>query len=413
MASSRPGSTASPGGRVNCGEAVQIARKCGDKGVLAQCLYCYAGSLTPPIITPESAPFLREAIALEKEVGDDPSLLAKCLLHLGASLDERANGSEAESLMREALALHRAQVPPDDAHIANDLFVLGQCLLKEDKLDEAEAIARENVDFSHRVYDKDHINREFYLGLLGQVLMVRGKWEEAETLFKEASDSSPSNGRYWEMLGDLNGRRGQWEAAVKQLTRSVELTPSGDHYNGAFFLAVAQVQAGQLDEYRAHCHRFLNWCSDPRDNYGRYLAAVASLMLPVDGADLDRAMPICRYRRYSRAWRIAFQRIDVLQSAGRVSARAFVSAIDWAGRATSSSDEGHAGPAKAANYFIQACANAAIHEIEAGRAALARGNEIEKQIQSQASSEFMAKWADWTVANHLRQEAVKLLADKP
>jgi serine/threonine protein kinase/tetratricopeptide (TPR) repeat protein len=398
------------GGRITCGEAVQIARKCGDKGVLAHCLYYYAGSLTAPIITPESAPFLREAIALEKEAGDDPSFLARCLLHLGASLDDEPGyRAEAESMMREALALHRAQVPPDDAHIANDLFVLGQCLLKGGKLDEAEAIARENVDFSHRVYDKDHINREFYLGLLGHVLMVRGKWEAVETLFKEAVDSSPSNARYWEMLGDLNGRRGHWQAAVEQLTRTVELNPNVDGNNGAFFLAVALVRAGQLDEYRAHCHRFLERCSDARDHYGHYLAALASLMLPVEGADLDRA---CQYAD-SGAVREHGESLSSESTFGKALAEYrrghFASAIDWADRATNSSDEGHAGPAKAANYFIEACANAALREFETGRAALSRGDEFENQLQSHAASDFMAKWADWAVANHLRDEAVELM----
>jgi tetratricopeptide (TPR) repeat protein len=400
-------------GRVASSEAVKIARTCGDKGALAQCLYYYAKSLDAPIITSQATPYLREAVALEKEAGDDPSFLARCLLYLGASLDDRTKDCEAESLMREALALHRAQVPPDDARIANDLFLLGQCLLQEGKLDEAETIARENVDFSHRIYDKDHINREFYLGLLGHVLMMRGKWDEAEVLFQEASDSSPLNSRYWEMLGDLNGRRGHWETAIKHLTRSVELNPSNDHYNGAFFLAVALVQAGQFDEYRAHCRRFLEWQSDPRDHYGQYLAAVASLMLPVDGTDLDRA---CQYAD-SGAGRERGESLSSESTFCKALAEYrrghFASAFDWAGRATSSSDGGHAGPAKSANYFIQACANAAMHEMEAGRAALARGDEFEKQIQSQLASESMAKWSDWAISDRLRREAADLLAVQP
>ena len=197
--------------------------------------------------------------------------------------------------------------------------------------------------------------------------MMRDKWGEAKVLFEEASDSSPLNSRYLEMLGDLNGRRGQWGPAVKQLTRSVELNPSNDHYNGAFFLAVALIHAGQIDEYRAHCHRFLEWASDPRDHYGQYLAAVASLMLPVDGADLDRA---CQYAD-SGAVREQGESLSSESTFCKALAEYrrghFTSAIAWAGRATSSSDGGHAAPAKAANHFIVACANAAMHEIKVGR----------------------------------------------
>src|SRR5450432_889945 len=69
----------------------------------------------------------------------------------------------------------------------------------------------------------------------------------------------------------------------------VEVTPSGDGNNGAFYLAVALAQAGHLDRYREECHRFLERCSDPEDHFGQYRAAEASLMLPVKGADLDRA----------------------------------------------------------------------------------------------------------------------------
>ncbi len=360
-----------------------------------------------PLITLESAPFLREAVALEREAGDDPSFLARCLLYLGASLDEPA---EAESLLREGLALHRVQVPPDEANVATDLFMLSQCILKEGKLEEAEANAREIVDFSRRIYDKDHIKREYYLGFLGHVLMVRGKWDEAEALFQQAVDASPANGNYWRLLGALNGRRGHWETAAEQLSRCVELNPSSDHYNGAFFLAVALAQAGKLDQYRAHCHRFLEQCSNPEDHFAQYRAAEASLMLPVDGGDLDRA---CQYADSG-----ATPKNDKTYSSESTFCKAlaeyrrghFAAAIDWAGRATTSRDEGNAGPAKVANYFLQACANAAMREMEAGRAALARGDEFEKKLQSRASSDFSGEWADWAVADRLRREAADKLA---
>ena len=51
--------------------------------------------------------------------------------------------------------------------------------------------------------------------------------------------------------------------------------------------------------------------------------------------------------------------------------------------------------------------------LKSAEASLTRGDEIEKQVQSQVASESMAKWSDWAVANRLRREAADKLAEKP
>jgi tetratricopeptide (TPR) repeat protein len=290
--------------------------------------------------------------------------------------------------------------------------VLGQCLLKEGKLDEAEAIARENVDFSHRVYDKDHINREFYLGLLGHVLMVRGKWDEAEALFKEALDASPSNSRYWQQLGDLNARRGDWKSAVQQLTRTVELEPGEDGNRGSLSLAVALVQAGQLNEYRQHCHQFLERNRDTHEFGDADKAAKAGLFLPVDGADLDLACKLADFSATATEPKSFIGWAQFCKALAEYRRGHFDSAIDWAARAIASSIEENA-PAQAADYFIQAGAYAHLQQIESSRAALAKGDEFVQQARQQISGDFIGSWPEWAIADHLRQEAEKSLSDKP
>ena len=84
-------------GKVNAGEGVRIARSCGDKGILAHCLYYQAASSASYIAVSEEVPILREAIALEKDVGDDPKLLGICRRRLADALDEPGTHAEAES----------------------------------------------------------------------------------------------------------------------------------------------------------------------------------------------------------------------------------------------------------------------------------------------------------------------------
>ncbi len=172
-------------GMVTAGKGVEIARKCGDKGVLAHCLYLQAKSFAYFSTVAEETPILREATALEKEVGDDPSFLGVCMLHLASCLDESGTRAEAESLMRETLTLDRKHLDPNDRQIYSDLFLLAQCLLNEGKLDEAEAAAREVLEFDRRVLDKNHVGRVLAVAFLGHVLMIRDKWDQAEILFKE------------------------------------------------------------------------------------------------------------------------------------------------------------------------------------------------------------------------------------
>ncbi len=398
-------------GKLTADEGVRIARSCGDKGTLAHCLYYQAGSSASYIAIGEEVPILREAIALEKEVGDDPKLLGYCVRRLADALDEPGTHAEAESLMREALALHRQQSAPDDTAIASDLFMLAQCLMKQGKLDEAESTAREVVEFDRRVLDKDHIGRALAVGLLGHVLIERSKWEEAEALFKEALDASPSNYRYWQLLGQFNARRGNWPASVEQYSRAIELHPEvGDR--SPLFLAVALVQAGHLDEYRQLCHRFLEQCSGTHEFADADKAAKAALLLPVDGADLDRACKLADFAATATEPKSLLGWVQFCKALAEYRRGHFTSAVDWANRAISSSMKDNA-PAQAGDYFIQACAYAQLQQIESARAALGKGDELVKHAHTQVSPDFSGAWADWTIAELLHQEAKKLLVDTP
>jgi tetratricopeptide (TPR) repeat protein len=399
-------------GKANAGEGVRIARSCGDKGTLAHCLYYQAASSASYIAVSEEVPILREAMVLEKEVGDDPKLLGICRRRLADALDEPGTHGEAESLMREALADHRRQSGPDDRAIASDLFMLAQCLMKQGKLGEAETTAREVVEFDRRVLGKDHIARAFAIGLLGHVLMVRGKWDQAEALFKEELDASPSNARYWDLLGELNCRRGDWQPGVEQLSRAVELDPGDVGSRAPLFLAVALVKAERYDEYRRHCHRLLEGCRDTHEFGDADKAAKSSLLLPVDGADFDRACQLADFAATATEPKSLLTWVWFGKSLAEYRRGHFDSAIEWANRALSCRQEDNA-PAPAGEYFIQACAYARKGQLEPARNAIAKGNGFVQQARPGVPSDFGGFWADWAIADLLREEAEKLLADKP
>ena len=121
------------------------------------------------LIESEVAPLLREAIALEQDVRDDPLLLGECMVQLATCELQTGNLAEAESLIREAAGIAPPAHGPRLPGAAGDLFMLCQCLLKEGKLDEAEAAAREVIEIHRRVLDKDHHSRANGIDLLGHV----------------------------------------------------------------------------------------------------------------------------------------------------------------------------------------------------------------------------------------------------
>ncbi len=134
---------------------------------------------------------------------------------------------------------------------------------------------------------------------------------------------------------------------------------------------------GRYDEYRQHCHRFLERASGTREFGVADKAAKAALLLPVDGDDFDRACQLADFAATAQPasllpW-VRFGKALAEYRRGH-----FESAIDWADRAVSSSDERTA-PAQAGDYFIQACAYSQLRRIELARAALAKGNAFVQQ----------------------------------
>ena len=55
-------------------------------------------------------------------------------------------------------------------------------------------------------------------------------------------------------------------------------------------------------------------------------------------------------------------------------------------------------------------AHAQLHQMELARAAFAKGVEL---ADRPIKRDLLARWAEWTIAEHLRREAELLLSGKP
>lgn len=392
-------------GRANAELGLQLARQCGDKTVIARCLECSAHAIGGDYLVREMIPQLREAIALEKEAGDDPVFLARLMLSLGGCLDEPGAHDEAETLMRQALALQRQHLGADHPAITSSLYLLTQCMIQQKRLDEAETLARETVALSQKVHSVYHPSPTAYVAMLSSVLILRDKSQEAEAVLNEAVKSSPSNGGRWRLLAEFNANRGNLSAAVEQFSRAAQLAPNDNGISSD--LAAAFLSTAQIEQYRACCHQFLERTATTREPSTAATVANTSLLLPVDGADFDRACQLADFagsatkQLSSARW---MQRTKAMADYRR---SRFESAIDWAQRVTSTADSEAA--LKASAHCIQACCYAQLERLDLARKAVAEADRLTLLGHDKTREEYHTSWWDWFAVELLRREAAELI----
>ncbi|HXJ60728.1 MAG TPA: protein kinase [Verrucomicrobiae bacterium] len=395
--------------RMNAEQGLALARKCGDKETLASCLYYMAGALSRygQAGVREEEPFLREAVALQRELGNNPEKLATYIRHLASCLDDPSN--ESEQLYREALALFRQSLGEDHPMVAGGLYGLAQCLLNENKLEEAKVRAYEALELGRKTLSKDHVNGQYYLDFLIMVLVCRGEWDEAERVLRAAVDEAPSLPDRWGLFAKLEARRRNWAAAVDYSAHEVAIDPSR-----CGTLPVMLLQAGRVDDYRKYCHSILervgthHWleqvstATNPVPAEG---AAKVSLLLPVDGSDFDRACELMDLVAKATEPDGILHWFALWKGLADYRRGRFESARESSTRARSS---GMAEPwCKVPALFIEAMAYAGSGNSESAKATLSAAEELmEKSYQGCQS--FGAE-ADWALSDLLRREAHGLI----
>jgi eukaryotic-like serine/threonine-protein kinase len=395
-------------GRTNAQSGLEMARKCGDPETLARCLFLMARSLDEGGISesdPYAASLMREAVALRKQLGNDPVALASCLTQLAGNLGDEES-AESESLRREALALTRQQLGPDHPWVLDNLNLLGQTLMKRHKLAEAEAVFREAVDLSHKIYDRKNWMVPMVERFLVQTLALEGKEAEAEAIIRQEIEAYPSDYKVWQILARYNAHRGNWSAAIEPFSRSLELEPNDEASRRN--LVIVLLQAGQPEECRRQCHQHLERFGTSGELSYATWASTICLLLPVAGADFERACKLADFavtasepKRFVPCARLSKALADYRRER-------FESANDWANRALSGDNVSES--CKAAARFVQAMAWARLRQMESSRAAFSQGNEIMHQPRAEISQEFGGGWPEWSIAEVLGRQAGESIA---
>jgi serine/threonine protein kinase len=389
-------------GKANAELGVQMARNCGDPETLATCLTSAAWSFKVwGYVDSDAVPYLREALDLYKQLGTNPVAVANGMTSLGSAVSH-TDIDEAESLLLEAIEIHRKHQGPDHPAVAGGLQTLGQVYLMAGKADQAESVLVPALDAWRKIYTPDHPQRPLVLRWVVQAMALNGKLDQTESLIRDDLQALPSNAtnpRYLILLGAVKATQGDWSAAIVPFSRAVEVTPTDDvDCNFAWFnLAIAHLRLGQKEEYRRHCHQYLqlDFARGESD------AAGASLLLPVDGTDFDRACELAdsgpnASRQFPRA---------LVKGLAELRRNRFASAKQWADRITT----GEYSPlCKASACYMQAIADVRLMQLDSARSALAKGDELGEPSRHIDIPGFFGG-QDRAIADTLRHEAIELI----
>jgi tetratricopeptide (TPR) repeat protein len=395
-------------GKHNAAEALAIARTCDDRPTLAACLYNMARSLSHPECVIEEVPYLREAASIYRDLGNNPVALADCVNRIACCLaDASADLAESEKLYTQALVIYREHLDSGDLRVATGLFGLAQAQLKLGGPERAEPTIREAVNLDGRLLDPNHPGRLLPLELLSHVLILQGKWDEAETECRQGVQSSPTNAGFRAILAGVYARRGQWTEAADELNEAVRLDPSRVH--DSFKLAVALLKAGKRNDYLQHCHQFQERFANTRELSAADKVAKVSLLLPVEGADFERACRLADFAATATEPSSLVPWMWLVKALAEMRRGHFGSANDWVTRVI---DHNITAPQrKTSACFIQAVALASLGRIAEAQAALNAGDEFMKAHQDEVTGNFAASWYDWAIADILREEARSLIED--
>jgi tetratricopeptide (TPR) repeat protein len=128
-------------------------------------------------------------------------------------------------------------------------------------MEKAQALEPDNIDLGH------------YLGYLLAICPdpKRRDAKRAVELIEKAVAAVPNTRNYWRALGLARHFAGDDEAAVKALTRSLELQRTGEAFD-YFLLAAAHQQLGNKEEAHEWYGRGVEWMVANRSPYAAELA---------------------------------------------------------------------------------------------------------------------------------------------
>jgi tetratricopeptide (TPR) repeat protein len=276
---------------------------------------------------------------------------------------------------------------------------------------------RESVDLHAKLYDKSHPRMPIVRRFLIEALVRRGKWDEAEKFVRDQFQDLSVVPEYWIMLVRLEAARRDWPGAIEEAQRARGAKIAAIDYEILLNLAGALLQAGRYEEYGQACHEMLDrapWA----DTRGKSVAAAITLLLPVTGADFNRACELADKVVSTNDATLGFGVLaEVAKAFAEHRREHFDSATNWSGRATANSAASDcacsdAGSAQA--WFIQAAASARLHQMDVARAALASGDKVLRRPHTDFVAGYWGGgWGEWAIAEYFAREAHVLIEAQP
>ena len=405
----------------------------------------------------EAEDAFREELAVWEELAIAPGNKALARSMLIEVLRERGKLAEAEAVYRKAIEAGRKS---NDPHaVVGALASLGDMLRDQGKVAQADPVYREGLDICRHAATNDPEQRQWLAAGLAGLLRSQGKLAEAEPFYREALTNAakvwPSNPARWQwqvndladvlqrqgksaeadpMLAamlkpgaqsaseriaplrtqiDLSGRRGQWKEATADLSKLLELDPSGVHEH--LQLAVLLVETGDLEAYRAHCRKMLSRFSGTNDDAGTLdqtakacLLVPGSVLGPESASQLvDKAVTLGK----DNAW---FSYLQMDKGLAEYRRGQYASAVDWMRKVIGQPmSVGRSLPAwqrDTAAYSVLAMAQHQLKQTDEARAALAQALELAQTKLPQVGHDNLEQdWVDWLIAHILLREAKALV----
>jgi tetratricopeptide (TPR) repeat protein len=249
------------------------------------------------------------------------------------------------------------------------------------------------------------------LNALIDLLQREGKQTEAESLIDDlltqAAGNKSESARLLCARGELRACAGRWNEAVLEFSNAAGQDPNDEESSADLVLALLKV--GRNEECRQRCHQLLaQVATNERGLLSSATLAKASLLLPVDGPDLERA---CDLADFVGSGGTVEQFSSTTKALAEYRRGHFESASALAKDAISKSA---ADPSRqASGWFIQALACARLRQIELARTALASGNELVTQASTNSVQSSGTSWRYRIFAEVLGREAKALIEGQP
>jgi serine/threonine-protein kinase len=169
----------------------------------------------------------------ERELADQPEILAAVFSTLGGSYASQGKIDLAEKHQRSSLAIRRKVLGPEHLDTAQSMVNVAEQLVAQGKYPEAEGLSREAVTVFRRLRERGEINPRYFalaLNVLGITVSYRGDSPAAEALLIEALEVGANltgidRGMIATVYSNLaiqRGNQGDTDGAVNYLQKAVE-----------------------------------------------------------------------------------------------------------------------------------------------------------------------------------------------